>query len=89
MPDEGGCAQCWDFLYVQFQVNGVTVDTRLIGVPGSIAQLRYANSTVPVCTNGAGTVGLIVQYTHLGGKRIGHILQYCRHLLGWLLYRIS
>lgn len=60
MPDEGGCDQCWDFLYVQFQVNGVTVDTRLIGVPGSIAQsgtLTYG----PVCTNGAGTVGLIVQ----------------------------
>ncbi len=60
MPDEGGCAQCWDFLYVQFQVNGTTVDTRLIGVPGSIAQsgtLTYG----PVCTNGAGTVGLIVQ----------------------------
>jgi gliding motility-associated-like protein len=60
MPDEGGCAQCWDFLYVQFQVNGTTVDTRLIGVPGSLAQsgtLTYG----PVCTNGAGTVGLIVQ----------------------------
>ena len=59
-PIGGGCAQCWDFLYVQFQVDGVTVNTQLVGVPGSLNQsgtLTYG----PICTGSAGTAGMIVQ----------------------------
>jgi gliding motility-associated-like protein len=59
-PYGGGCDQCWDFFYVQFQINGVTVNSKLVGVPGMTAQ----SGTVtygPVCTNGAATAGLIVQ----------------------------
>jgi gliding motility-associated-like protein len=59
-PTGGGCDQCWDFFYVQFQIDGVTVNTQLVGVPGSTNQsgtLTYG----PVCTAGAGTAGFIVQ----------------------------
>jgi gliding motility-associated-like protein len=59
-PSGGGCAQCWDFLYVQFQIDGVTVNTQLVGVPGSLNQsgtLTYG----PICTGSASTAGIIVQ----------------------------
>jgi len=59
-PYGGGCNNCWDFFYVQFQINGATVNTRLVGVPGMTNQsgtITYG----PVCTNGAATAGLIVQ----------------------------
>jgi len=59
-PSGGACANCWDFFYVQFQIGGVTVQTELVGVPGSTNQsgtFTYG----PVCTNGATDAGLIVQ----------------------------
>jgi gliding motility-associated-like protein len=59
-PSGGSCANCWDFIYVQFQIGGVTVHTELVGVPGSLAQsgtLAFG----PVCTNGAADAGIIVQ----------------------------
>lgn len=59
-PQGGGCDQCWDFLYVQFQIDGVNVNTQLIGVPGSTNQSGTLTFG-PVCTNGAANAGLIVQ----------------------------
>jgi gliding motility-associated-like protein len=59
-PSGGSCSNCWDFLYVQFQLDGVTVHTELVGVPGSLAPsgtLAFG----PVCTNGAANAGIIVQ----------------------------
>ncbi|MEZ4927818.1 MAG: PKD-like domain-containing protein [Saprospiraceae bacterium] len=59
-PQGGGCFQCWDFFYVQFQLDGGTVHTELVGVPGSINQsgtITYG----PICTNGAVDASMIVQ----------------------------
>lgn len=59
-PYGGGCDNCWDFIFVQFQLDGVNVNTQLVGVPGSTAQsgtLTYG----PVCTNGAATANIIIQ----------------------------
>lgn len=59
-PAGGGCDQCWDFFYVQFQLDGVNVNTQLVGVPGSIAQSGVI-SYGPICTNGATTATMIVE----------------------------
>ncbi|MBL7828440.1 MAG: gliding motility-associated C-terminal domain-containing protein [Saprospiraceae bacterium] len=57
-PQGGGCDQCWDFLYVQFQIDGANVNTQLIGVPGSTNQAGTLTFG-PICTNG-GTAGIVI-----------------------------
>jgi hypothetical protein len=59
-PSGGGCANCWDFIYVQFQIGGITVHTELVGVPGNTNQSGTL-SFGPICTNGATDAGIIVQ----------------------------
>lgn len=58
--ETGSCANCWDFLYVQYQIDGVTVYSRLIGVPGDLAQSGTI-SFGPICTQGGTNASIIVQ----------------------------
>jgi hypothetical protein len=60
MPTAGGCTGCWDFLYVRYQVDGVTVFTRLIGVPGALTQSGTIVSP-PICVSANSTASIIVQ----------------------------
>ncbi len=59
-PSGGGCDQCWDFFYVQFQIDGNTVNTKLVGVPGNTNQSGTLTFG-PICTNGAANAGFVVQ----------------------------
>jgi hypothetical protein len=58
--ETGACANCWDFLYVQYQVDGVTVFTRLIGAPPDLAQSGTINFG-PICTPNGSNASIIVQ----------------------------
>jgi len=66
-PYAGGCTNCWDFFYVQFQVDGVNVNTQLVGVPGSLNQSGTLTFG-PICTQSAGTAGFIVQTNTWAGN---------------------
>lgn len=58
----GPCANCWDFIYVRFQIGGVTVFSELVGEPGTTDAEQSGTFTFgPVCTNGATTANIIVQ----------------------------
>jgi gliding motility-associated-like protein len=59
-PSGGGCDQCWDFFYAQFQLNGSNVNTQLVGVPGSTNQSGTLTFG-PICTNGATDASIILQ----------------------------
>jgi len=59
-PSGGGCDQCWDFFYVQFQIDGVTMNTKLVGVPGNTNQSGTLTFG-PVCTDAATEAGFVVQ----------------------------
>lgn len=58
-PNGGGCNQCWDFFYAQFQLNGSNVNTQLVGVPGSTSQTGTLTFG-PICTNGAADASIIL-----------------------------
>jgi gliding motility-associated-like protein len=58
--ETGACANCWDFLYVQYQVDGVTVYSRLVGIPGDLAQSGTVTFP-PICTQNASNASIIVQ----------------------------
>jgi len=68
-PSGSGCDQCWDFLYVQFQMGGVNVNTRLVGVPGNTNQSGTLTFG-PICTGDALDAGFIVQTQTWGDKTI-------------------
>jgi hypothetical protein len=59
LAETGSCANCWDFLYVRFIVDGVEVYTRLIGVPGDLVQTG-AVTFGPFCTQNASNASIIV-----------------------------
>lgn len=56
----GSCSNCWDFLYVQYQIDGATVYSELVGVPGNLNQTGTINFG-PVCTQNAENATIIVQ----------------------------
>jgi Ig-like domain CHU_C associated/CHU_C Type IX secretion signal domain/PKD-like domain len=60
MPLEGSCPFCWDFLYVQYIVDGVTVHTGLIGVAPNLSQVGSITSP-PICVSPNSTASIIVQ----------------------------
>ncbi len=59
MPNAGGCNACWDFLWVRYQLDGVTVYEQLIGVAPNLFQNGVISSG-PICTNGAANATIIV-----------------------------
>lgn len=59
-PSGAGCDQCWDFFYAQFQIDGVNVNTQLVGVPGNLNQSGTLTFG-PICTQNGATAGLILQ----------------------------
>ncbi len=59
LAEVGSCADCWDFLYVRFQVDGVDIYTRLIGIPGDLVQTGVVTFG-PVCVQNASTAAIIV-----------------------------
>lgn len=59
-PSAGGCIYCWDFLLVLYQLDGVTVDSTLVGVPGNTVQAATI-STGQIPTNNASACTIIVK----------------------------
>ena len=59
LAETGGCANCWDFIYAIFKIDGVIVHTELVGVPGNMAQSGTL-SWEPVCTNNASQASIEV-----------------------------
>lgn len=61
-PSAGPCGNCWDFIYVRYQVGGVTVFSELIGDAGTTDSEQSGTiSFGPICTNGATNAAIIVQ----------------------------
>jgi hypothetical protein len=61
-PQGGSCANCWDFLYVRYQIDGVTVFSELIGDAGTTnAEQSGVITSPPICTNGGTNATIIVQ----------------------------
>ncbi|MEM8907244.1 MAG: hypothetical protein AAGD05_05305, partial [Bacteroidota bacterium] len=57
----GACNNCWDFLWVRFNVDGVTVQEDLIGGPGTTdADQMGSLSLDNYCTNGASSADLTI-----------------------------
>lgn len=52
-PQETGCNNCWDFLEVNFLLDGSSVGGDLIGDDGTDNSEQFGSITETVCTNGA------------------------------------
>jgi len=59
------CAFCWDFMYVELILDGVIVETELIGAAGETRQ--FGNINWVVCTNNASNASIRILNTNWTG----------------------
>lgn len=56
MPNSGGCDNCWDFMYIELALDGIVIESELIGY---IDEMRQSGSiSWTVCTDAASTASI-------------------------------
>jgi hypothetical protein len=55
----GGCAQCWDFFWGQFMIDGAQVGGDLVGEAGTTDAEQSGSVSLDYCTKGAASVASI------------------------------
>ncbi|MGB4839715.1 MAG: gliding motility-associated C-terminal domain-containing protein [Saprospiraceae bacterium] len=78
-PSNGGCKDCWDFLYAELSLDGSVVYTELIGIvkeTRSFGEIKWSG-----CTNGASRLGISIINQNWGSTEVnifGNLKVNCR-----------
>jgi hypothetical protein len=59
-PQSQGCTDCWDFMWIESELDGTTLDDDIVGVASNLNQ----NGTYtfgPICTDGATNAGISIR----------------------------
>ncbi len=59
-PQAPGCDNCWDFMNIEAQLDGTSVDTETIGTAANLNQFG-TYSFGPICTDGATTASIAIR----------------------------